>query len=146
VQSTANRQFKSARPRPILFFRLQLFNEPVTYWADPRCTPNCARRVSGERRRKALRGEPCKARPIGSSNLPVPTNLIFCSFKEDLKRCFISRAKTYPIRRAVQKHRFQQLTAFRRIPRNIKKISLIREFKYPCSGWNHDRGRLCRSP
>jgi hypothetical protein len=30
--------------------------------------------MSGERRRKALRGEPCKARPIGSSNLPVPTN------------------------------------------------------------------------
>jgi hypothetical protein len=60
VQSTADRQFKSARPDQ---FFSSVYNFKIAF-----------SRVSGERRRKALRGEPCKARPSGSSNLPVPTN------------------------------------------------------------------------
>ena len=47
--------------------------------------------------------------------------LSFCPFKDEIERLSVSRVKTYPIGGAVQKHRFQQLTAFGWIPRKINR-------------------------
>src|SRR4029077_14901850 len=64
-------------------------------------------------------------------SLPDHFSSIFCSLKDQIKRLPVCRDETYAVRVAVQKHGFQQLTAFRLIPRKVQKMSLIREFKKP---------------
>jgi len=51
--------------------------------------------------------------------------------EDQVERLSVSGPETYAIRRAVQKHRIQQVASFRGIPRNVKKIRSVREFKNP---------------